>query len=227
MKDKEKPVGRAAVLDDGTRILSERAITKAFGGKRGGSHWKRLKDNPDGAYLPVFLSAANIKPFINKDLEDGLGRRRYYRQKKGGTPAYGIEAVLLPKICNVYLKMRDDGTVLNNGGKMSNEQNDAWITVQEGRVREASLEDRRRQELSFLRKQIEVLEYAIKSANLQGRLEAFAMAMHKGYEPEGISRKAEEIEIRIWNEAVEACSQRVFLALGADDSLKFIEGMLR
>lgn len=97
-----------AVLADGTRVLSERAITKAFGGKRGGSHWRRLKENPDGAYLPVFLSAGNIKPFINKELADALGRRRFYKPKKGGASAYGIEATLLPKICNVYLKMRDD-----------------------------------------------------------------------------------------------------------------------
>lgn len=97
-----------AVLEDGTRVLSERAITKAFGGKRGGSHWKRLKENPGGAYLPVFLSAGNIKPFIDKGLADSLGMRRLYRTKKGGASAYGIEAALLPKICNVYLKMRDD-----------------------------------------------------------------------------------------------------------------------
>lgn len=96
-----------AVLNDGTRMLSERAITKAFGGKRGGSHWKRIKENPEGAYLPVFLSAGNIKPFINNELTDGLMRRRMFRQKKGGAVAYGIEANLLPKICNVYLKMRD------------------------------------------------------------------------------------------------------------------------
>lgn len=96
-----------AVLEDGTRMLSERAITKAFGGKRGGSHWKRLKNMEQGAYLPVFLSAGNIKPFINSDLEAGLARRRLYRPKKGGTAAYGIEASLLPKICNVYLNMRD------------------------------------------------------------------------------------------------------------------------
>ena len=101
-----------AVLEDGTRVLSERAITKAFGAKRGGSHWKRLKENPDGAYLPVFLSAQNIQSFINKDLSSGLGRRRIYRPKKGGTPAFGIEASLLPKICNVYLTMRDSKTLL-------------------------------------------------------------------------------------------------------------------
>lgn len=97
-----------AVLEDGTRVLSERAITKAFGGKRGGAHWRRLKENPDGAYLPIFLSAGNIKPFIDKDLSVSLGRRRIYRPKKGGAAAYGVEASLLPKICNVYLNMRDD-----------------------------------------------------------------------------------------------------------------------
>ena len=96
-----------AVLEDGTRVLSERAITKAFGGKRGGSHWRRLKENPNGAYLPIFLSAKNIKPYLNKDLATALGRRRIYRSKKGGAAAYGVEASLLPKICDVYLKMRD------------------------------------------------------------------------------------------------------------------------
>lgn len=100
-----------AVLQDNTRVLSERAITKAFGGKRGGSHWRRLKENPDGAYLPVFLSAKNIKSFIDNDLANALGRRRLYRVKKGAAAAYGIEAGLLPKICNLYLKMRDEGVL--------------------------------------------------------------------------------------------------------------------
>ncbi len=103
-----------AVLEDGSRVLSERAITKAFGGKRGGSHWRRMKENPDGAYLPVFLSAGNIKPFIDKDLMASLGRRRLYKQKKGAASAYGIEASLLPKICNVYLKMRDAKNALTS-----------------------------------------------------------------------------------------------------------------
>ena len=96
-----------AVMSDGTRLLSERAIIKAFGGKRGGSHWKRMKENPDGANLPIFLSAKNIIPFINKELIDGLERRRLYKPKKGGGAAHGIEATLLPKMCNVLLKVRD------------------------------------------------------------------------------------------------------------------------
>ena len=100
-----------AVLNDGTRVLSERALTKAFGGKRGGSHWVRLKEDPNGAYLPIFMSAKNIKDNINIDLANALGRRRIYRPQKGGAAAYGIEATLLPKICNVYLTMRDASTL--------------------------------------------------------------------------------------------------------------------
>jgi hypothetical protein len=97
-----------AVLEDGTRVLSERALTKAFGAKRGGSHWRRLKENPDGAYLPIFLSAENIKSNITSDLATSLGRRRIYRATRGGGAANGIEATLLPKICDVLLNMRDN-----------------------------------------------------------------------------------------------------------------------
>src|SRR5262249_25955698 len=96
-----------AVLPDRTRVLSERAITKAFGGKRGGSHWRRMKENPDGANLPVFLSAKNISPCITNDLLEGLGRRRVYKPREGGGASHGIEASLLPKICNVLLRVRD------------------------------------------------------------------------------------------------------------------------
>lgn len=96
-----------AVLNDGTRVLSERALAKAFGAKRGGSHWRRLRENPDGANLPIFLSASNIKANINKDLASSLGRRRIYRSKRGAAAAYGIEASLLPKICDVLLNMRE------------------------------------------------------------------------------------------------------------------------
>lgn len=98
-----------AVLAGGVRVLSERAITKAFGGKRGGSHWKRMRENPDGANLPVFLSAKNIIPYINKELMDGLTRRRLYKPTGQGGAAHGIEAGLLPKICKVLMMVREDG----------------------------------------------------------------------------------------------------------------------
>lgn len=100
-----------AVLEDGTRLLSERAITKAFGGKRGGSHWRRKKAGME-PNLPVYISASNIRPFISKDLESSLCDPIRYSHARGAAIGNGIEATMLPKICSVFLAMRDAGMVL-------------------------------------------------------------------------------------------------------------------
>lgn len=98
-----------AVLDGGVRVLSERAVHRAFGSKRGGSHWKRTKDNEGGANLPSFLSAKNYSPFISRDLELALKEPIIYRAKQGAIPAHGIDAELLPEICGVILSARRAG----------------------------------------------------------------------------------------------------------------------
>ena len=96
-----------AVLDDGTRVISESNVTKTLGGKRGGAHWRRMKKNPDGANLPVYLSANNLNMFIDNDLELALREPLIYLPKTG-RKGYGLKAKLLPQICNVFLKARDD-----------------------------------------------------------------------------------------------------------------------
>lgn len=96
-----------AVLEDGTRVLSERAVHRAFGSKRGGSHWRRMKANSDGANLPSFLSATNLLPFVSNELQAALISPILYTGS-GGTVANGIKAEMLPEICGVYLKARRD-----------------------------------------------------------------------------------------------------------------------
>jgi hypothetical protein len=93
-----------AVLENGTRVLSERGVTKALGGKRGGAHWRRIKEG--GANLPVYLSADNFKPFISNGLQVALMNPILYKSKNGGL-AYGLPAALLPEVCEVFLKARD------------------------------------------------------------------------------------------------------------------------
>jgi hypothetical protein len=95
-----------AVLEDGTRLVSERGLVKSFGGKRGGYYWRQKKANPDGASLPPVLVANNLKPFIDKDLETALSERFIYRAGQGAA-AHGLRAELYPKICEVYLRARD------------------------------------------------------------------------------------------------------------------------
>jgi hypothetical protein len=103
-----------AVLEDGTRVISERGVTLALGGKRGGAHWRRMKENPDGANLPVYLSANNLKPFINSELALALNNRIKYQLPTGGPIAYGLEAGLLPKVCEVWLDAREDDKLWSN-----------------------------------------------------------------------------------------------------------------
>ncbi|OQM76460.1 P63C domain-containing protein [Manganibacter manganicus] len=98
-----------AVLEDGTRVLSERAVHRAFGSKRGGSHWRRVKANPNGANLPSFLSATNLSAFIDNDLAVALRIPLSYVSVSGGAPANGMRAELLPEICGVYLAARRAG----------------------------------------------------------------------------------------------------------------------
>lgn len=104
--DIEIPCG---VMDDGTRLLSERAVTKALGGKRGGSHWLRQKE---GSQLPVYASANNLQPYISASLGIKLVSHRLWRAKgTGGFGAYGIDATALPEICEVYLNARKAGAL--------------------------------------------------------------------------------------------------------------------
>lgn len=92
-----------AVLEDGTRVLSEREVTKSLGGKRGGSHWLR---KGAGAELPVYLSANNLRPFVDDDLATALKSPLFYTPKDSGGIAHGLVADQYPKICDVWLKAR-------------------------------------------------------------------------------------------------------------------------
>jgi hypothetical protein len=113
------------VLENKTRVVSERGVTKALGGKRGGSHWKRIKENPDGAYLPVYLSANNLKPYINNELSLALSKPIKF-QTTTGAIAYGIDAKTLPDICTVWLNARD-ANALKSGQKHIAEMADILI----------------------------------------------------------------------------------------------------
>jgi hypothetical protein len=98
----------AAVLSDGRRVLSQRGVDKALGRKAGGSDWKRLRSSAGN--LPVFLAPQNIQPFISTELALPVSTPIVYKVKN--LIAYGVEASLLPQICDVWLKARDAGALV-------------------------------------------------------------------------------------------------------------------
>lgn len=98
---------KCAVLEDGTRVLSQRSVFKAMGrsGSTGGIKQK------NGAHpLPRILAAANLTPFITDDLRCAITPIQF-KTRRGGN-AYGYRAEILPEICNVYLEARES-KVLN------------------------------------------------------------------------------------------------------------------
>jgi hypothetical protein len=98
-----------AVLEGGTRVISERAFARGLGLKRGGSHWQRRRRHEE--YLPLYLSAHNLRDYIGEDLASALSKPIIYEPKHGGSTAFGLRADLLPEVCNVWLKARDENAL--------------------------------------------------------------------------------------------------------------------
>ncbi|MQY63239.1 MAG: hypothetical protein GH143_02865, partial [Calditrichaeota bacterium] len=99
-----------AVLDDGTRVISETKFMDAMGLYRSGALSTRRKNTPDGAQIPLSLSHKNLKPFVEKHF-GGVHYNPLIYRTKGGSVAHGIKAEVLPKICEVWLDARKAGVL--------------------------------------------------------------------------------------------------------------------
>lgn len=95
-----------AVLEDGIRVLTQEGFLKAIGrsGKPAAGRGSSVEK------IAPFLALDNLKPFINEELVSST-KPILFKPLKGGK-AYGYRAELLPKVCEVYLKARDEGTLL-------------------------------------------------------------------------------------------------------------------
>jgi hypothetical protein len=89
-----------AVLENGTRVLSQRGFAKSLGAAKPSAIDRRGAGN-----LPAFMSAKNLKPFIDEELAAAAAPIPYIPQTGGS--ALGVDASIFPKICDVWLKARD------------------------------------------------------------------------------------------------------------------------
>ncbi len=89
-----------AVLEDGTRVITQSAVFKAFGRTKRG----RAKDDIRVLNRPAFIDANNLQPFIDEDLEQVLKLIEY--NSKSGAKVEGYNADILPRLCKVYLEAR-------------------------------------------------------------------------------------------------------------------------
>ena len=96
-----------AVLPDGTRVISQGGVTTAFGPVPGGWQHRKRASNEDFGELPSFLVAASLKDYISSDLRTLVAAPKKYRDPRGGPVRVGLDATLLPKVCEVWLRARD------------------------------------------------------------------------------------------------------------------------
>lgn len=94
-----------AVLKDERRVLSRRGVGRALSMGRG----SRGSTNEGGAETPFFLSAKNLQPYVSDDLREALKKPILYRGDGGLT--YGLEAEMLPKVFEVWVKASDAGVL--------------------------------------------------------------------------------------------------------------------
>lgn len=95
-----------AVLANGQRLLTQETFMTAIGRNprpKAGTGSVRLS-SVDG--LPPFLAVDNLKPFISDKIRESTTPIVFKTLK--GNRAFGYDARLLPMVCEVYLKARDE-----------------------------------------------------------------------------------------------------------------------
>jgi P63C domain len=93
------------VLDDGTRVLTQASFLRALG------RHPKANTRREGGNTPVppILQSKALSSFITDDILD-KARPITFLPPTGGR-AYGYNAELLPVVCEIYLKARDEGVL--------------------------------------------------------------------------------------------------------------------
>ncbi|WP_159918357.1 P63C domain-containing protein [Pantoea sp. 18069] len=92
------------VLEDGTRVLSQRGVVAGLGMKYGS------RSSGDDR-ITSFLGGKAISPFVNSELMQLVAHPIKFRTSMGGGLAFGYPATVLADICDVVLSARAKGAL--------------------------------------------------------------------------------------------------------------------
>jgi hypothetical protein len=113
----EIPIGNVsipcAVLEDGTRVITQRGMFVALGMNKNPSKGQTAIDK-----RPGFVSANNLAPFISEELMRSWTPIPF-RLPRGaggyrGNIAFGYDAKILPLVCHAYLDAKEAGKLTPN-----------------------------------------------------------------------------------------------------------------
>lgn len=93
-----------AVLDNGTRIIRHIDVFRALG--------RPARGNARVIGIPAFMDAKNIQPFVNKEVKSVIRKIDYI--DLNGKYQTGFDCLVLPTVCDIYLKLREEGLLTPN-----------------------------------------------------------------------------------------------------------------
>lgn len=102
-----------AVLDNGQRVLIERSMANALGRKGSGAYWQRKRASiyaQKGTLLPEYVSAKYLGKYVSSELKKKLQYPVRYINP-GGRLTTGVDASVLPEICDVWISAMKDGAL--------------------------------------------------------------------------------------------------------------------
>ena len=97
-----------AVLSNQMRVISEASVARHFGRGSGGPARKPAATSGDHP-MPAFLSVAILEPFVQPSLRIALSEPVVFRGRGG--QRRGVDATLLPEMCEAWLKARQAGVL--------------------------------------------------------------------------------------------------------------------
>ncbi|EMS8795808.1 hypothetical protein KK001_07450 [Enterobacter roggenkampii] len=102
-----------AVLPDGRRVVSmqgNNGLAETFGVSVG-SKMPRWVPGGEKGQLPYVLQATELQPYISEELRDAISEPIVFKNTSGVGAAYGLDATLLPELCEVWLAAEKDGAL--------------------------------------------------------------------------------------------------------------------
>jgi len=92
------------VLPDETRVISQTTFVKAIGRSRSFRGGTGITST--AGEIPFFLQNKAFKPYLTE--VKAMPVKPIIYRTKNGTKTYGYDALLLPRVAELYLKLRDD-----------------------------------------------------------------------------------------------------------------------
>lgn len=102
------------VLEDGTRILSQRGVMSGVGITRGSSHG-------GGDRLSAMMESSALSGFASPDVLLAIKHPVKFVHSSGGGVAYGYPATILAEICDAILAARKAGTLPARQNKIADQ----------------------------------------------------------------------------------------------------------